>query len=78
MSTRAVSKMTSKNQITVPSGVRAALCLEKGDTLVFEIGEDGAVVVRKEVPLDGPFAEALRPLLAEWDSDEDDEVYRDL
>jgi antitoxin PrlF len=78
MSTRAVSKMTSKNQITVPAGVREALCLEKGDSLVFEIAADGAVVVRRGVPLDGPYAEALHPLLTEWDSDEDDEVYRDL
>jgi antitoxin PrlF len=78
MSTRAVSKMTSKNQITVPAGVREALCLEKGDSLIFEIGEDGAVVVRRGVPLDSAYAEALHALLTEWDSDEDDEVYRDL
>jgi AbrB family looped-hinge helix DNA binding protein len=70
--------MTSKNQITVPVVVREALCLDKGDALVFEVGEDGAVSVRKAVVLDVPFAEALSPLLAEWDSDADEEAYRGL
>ena len=78
MSTRVVSKMTSKNQITVPAAVRRALCLENGESLVFAIGDDGVVTVSKAVPLDLPFAVALGPLLAEWDSDEDDEAYRDL
>lgn len=78
MSTRVVSKMTSKNQITVPSAVRRALYLENGESLVFAIGDDGVVTVSKAVSLDVPFAEALGPLLAEWDSDEDDEAYLGL
>ena len=49
MSTRAVSKLTSKYQTTVPAAVREALCLEKGDALVFEVADDGAVTVRKAV-----------------------------
>ena len=78
MPIRAVSKMTSKNQITVPATVRDALCLEKGDSLVFEVAGDGAVTVRKAVPLDREFAESLRSQLSEWDSAEDDEAYRGL
>ena len=78
MSSRAVSKMTSKNQITVPAAVRDALCLEKGDSLVFELAGDGAVTVRKAVPLDRAFAESLHSQLSEWDSAEDDEAYRGL
>jgi antitoxin PrlF len=78
MSRRAVSKMTSKNQITVPATVRDALCLEKGDSLVFEVADDGAVTVRKAVPLDRAFADGLRSQLSEWDSPEDDEAYRGL
>ena len=58
--------------------MREALCLEKGDSLVFEVGADGAVTVRKAVALDVPFAQALSPLLAEWDSEEDEEAYRGL
>ncbi len=78
MPTIAVSKLTSKYQTTVPAPVRDALCLEKGDALVFEVGDDGVVRVRKAVPLDAAFADALGPQLAEWDSTEDDEAYRGL
>ena len=78
MSTRAVSKLTSKYQTTVPAAVREALCLEKGDALAFEIAGDGAVTVRKAVALDQAFADALQFRLSEWASDEDDEAYRGL
>jgi AbrB family looped-hinge helix DNA binding protein len=74
----AVSKVTSKYQTTVPAPVRAALCLEKGDALVFEIAGDGTVTLRKAVPLDPAFADALTSQLSEWASDADDEAYRDL
>ena len=78
MTTRAVSKLTSKYQTTVPAAVRAALGLQKGDTVAFEIGEDGVVTVRKAVVLDLPFATALEPLLSEWDSADDEEAYGGL
>jgi len=78
MSTRAVSKLTSKYQTTVPVAVREALCLEKGDMLAFEIADDGAVTVRKAVALDQAFADAMRSQLSEWATDEDDEAYRGL
>jgi len=78
MSSRVVSKLTSKYQTTVPAPVRDALCLEKGDSLVFEVADDGAVTVRKAVPLDRAFVDALRSQLSEWDSAEDDEAYRGL
>ena len=78
MSTRAVSKLTSKYQTTVPAAVREALCLEKGDALAYEIADDGAVNVRKAVALDQAFADALQSQLSEWATDEDDEAYRGL
>jgi bifunctional DNA-binding transcriptional regulator/antitoxin component of YhaV-PrlF toxin-antitoxin module len=78
MSTRAVSKLTSKYQTTVPAVVREALCLEKGDVLAFEIADGGAVTVRKAVALDQAFADALQSQLSEWATDEDDEAYRGL
>lgn len=78
MSTHVVSKLTSKHQITVPAAVRDALCLEKGDSLIFTIGDGGAVTVRKAVPFDRAFTDALDAQLTEWDSDEDDDAYRGL
>ena len=62
----------------MPAPVREALCLEKGDSLTFEIAADGAVTVRESMPLDPAFADALQSQLSEWDSGEDDEAYRGL
>jgi len=78
MTTRPMSKLTSKYQTTVPAAVRAALSLQKGDAMVFEIDEDGRVTMCKAVVLDLPFATALEPLLSEWDSAADDEAYSGL
>ncbi len=78
MGTYAMSKLTSKYQTTVPGPVRQALGLSKGDTLAFEITEDGAVTVRKATPLDLEFSRALEPLLSEWATEEDEEAYREL
>jgi len=75
MTTRVVSKLTSKYQTTVPAAVRAALGLRKGDVVVYEIGEDGVVTAHKAVVLDLPFVTALQPLLSEWDSADDEEAY---
>ena len=78
MSTRAVSKLTRKYQTTIPAAVRDALLLEKGDSIVFEVGDDGRVVLRKSVPLDVAFVDVVQSQLTEWGSAEDDEAYRDL
>ena len=78
MTTTAVSKLTSKNQTTIPAPVRETLDLSAGDMLAFEINDRGAVVLRKWTPIDLEFALALEPTLSEWTSDEDDEAYREL
>ena len=78
MTTMAVSKLTSKNQTTIPAPVREALDLSAGDTLTFEVTESGAVVLRKWIPIDIEFARALEPTLAEWASVEDGEAYDEL
>jgi antitoxin PrlF len=78
MGDRVVSKLTSKYQTTVPSSVRETLGLSRGDSIVFETGADGAVTIRKALPLDLELARALEPLLSEWSSDKDEEAYRDL
>ena len=41
----AESTVTSKGQITIPKVVREALRLEVGDTVYFDIREDGTVVL---------------------------------
>ena len=78
MRTYVMSRLTSKYQTTIPGAVREVLGLDKGDSLAFEIGNDGAVTVRKATPLDLEFARALQPLLSEWASEEDQEAYGGL
>jgi antitoxin PrlF len=78
MSTTAVSKLTSKNQTTIPAPVRKTLDLSAGDLLSFEIMAGGSVMVRKWTPIDMEFALAVESTLSEWTTPEDDEAYRDL
>jgi antitoxin PrlF len=74
----ATSRLTSKSQATVPAGVRKKLNLKPGDTVIFEEIEAGAVRIRKAEPLDIEFLSALETTLSEWNSDNDDQAYRDL
>jgi AbrB family looped-hinge helix DNA binding protein len=78
MAATAVSKLTSKNQTTIPAPVREALDLSAGDLLAFEIIAGGSVVVRKWTPIDLEFAQAVESTLSECASKEDDEAYHDL
>jgi bifunctional DNA-binding transcriptional regulator/antitoxin component of YhaV-PrlF toxin-antitoxin module len=74
--TSAVPKLTAKRQVTVPVGIRYALDLAPGDSVVFAI-EDGRGVFRKATSLDGLLgsfavepragAHALERLLVEGD-----------
>jgi antitoxin PrlF len=73
----AKSKLTSKYQTTIPQEVRELLLLQKGDEVVFEI-EDGQVVLRKATPLDLEYLSSVESTLSEWNSDNDEEAYRDL
>jgi antitoxin PrlF len=72
-----VSKVTSKGQTTLPQEVRAALALEPGDRVVYEIEGDMAIM-RKLTPLDAAYLGALQSTLSEWNSPEDAEAYDDL
>ena len=73
----AVSKLTKKNQATVPQVIRKKLNLNAGDTIAFEIDDD-IIKLRKAEPIDIEFANALTPTLSEWESLNDEEAYNDL
>jgi AbrB family looped-hinge helix DNA binding protein len=74
----ASSRLTTKGQATVPVSVRKRLQLKPGDTVLFEESEAGTVRIRKAEPLDLEFLSALEKTLSEWNSDNDDQAYRDL
>lgn len=72
-----ISKLTRKYQATIPGPVRAALGLEAGDSIAFDL-EGDTVRVRKARPVDLAFTRALEGTLQEWGSVADDDAYRDL
>lgn len=72
-----ISKLTIKGQATIPAEVRAALQLEPGDAVTFEI-KDHRAVIAKAKSFDYVYHKALSDTLVEWNSEEDDEAYRDL
>lgn len=74
-----LAKLSHKGQITVPAEVRKRLQLKAGDTLAWEVLEDGKISVQRvETPLDTGYLTALTDVLSEWNSAEDDEAYRNL
>lgn len=73
-----LAKISSKGQVTVPAEVRKTLQLKTGDTLAWEVQEDGKISVRRIEPIDVDYISALSGTLSEWSSVEDDEAYRDL
>jgi antitoxin PrlF len=68
------SKLRSKAQTTIPQPVRAALGLEVGDEVGYEI-EDGRVILTKEkrATVEDPLA-----TFDEWDSAADQKAYAGL
>jgi AbrB family looped-hinge helix DNA binding protein len=72
-----VSKLTAKNQVTIPADVRQQLGVKSGDHVAFE-GEDGTVIVRKARAIDWAWTATVGSTLSEWSSDADEEAFRDL
>ncbi len=70
-----VSKLTSKAQTTIPQPIRAALGLQPGDELSYEI-VDGRVMltkVHRGITTDDPFR-----TFEEWRSEADTTAYANL
>ena len=69
------SKLTSKAQTTIPQAIRAALRLQEGDELVYEIQGDRVVLSKAHKLRDGddPFR-----TFGEWDSAADRKAYGSL
>ena len=61
-------KMSSKNQIVVPSAARKALVLKPGERLLVNIRDDGVIEMRKAKQDPVKLLEGLIPPLAEGDN----------
>lgn len=73
-----ITKLTSKNQTTLPKPVREALHIGPKDHIVYEILKNNTVIIRRATPLDIEYYKALPFTLNEWESDEDEKAYKDL
>ena len=71
------SRLSSKGQVTIPSEVRERLHLEPGDTVIYEV-EDERAVLRRAESFDIAYHAALTDTLDEWTSPEDEEAFGDL
>ena len=71
------SKLTTKYQATIPEKVRKLLGLKGGDVIGFTLRKK-AVTIKKLSPVDFKFAKSLESTLSEWNSEHDEEAYRDL
>ena len=74
------SKLTSKSQTTIPQAVRGALGVNPGDEIAYTIEANRVVLTkaqpktpRRGVPFEDPFASFW-----EWDTPEDDEIFKGL
>lgn len=70
-----VSKLTSKAQTTIPQPVRAALHLQPGDEIVYEIVDHRVILTKasSRERADDPFR-----TFSEWSSEADAMAYADL
>ncbi len=75
---RYASRLTSKYQATIPKEIRKHLHLERGDRILYELLSDDTVMIRKTLPLDMEYFEQLSNTLNEWESDEDEQAYKNL
>lgn len=75
---RYTSRLTSKYQATVPKEIREVLHLEKGDKILYELLPDDTVMIRKTYPLDIEYFETLSQTMSEWESEEDEQAYKNL
>ena len=72
-----ISKISAKGQTTIPSKIRKLSGLMEGDTIIYEVRDDGLLLKKLKEPID-PYLESLTITLAEWDSEEDTEAWNDL
>ena len=72
------SRLTAKYKIIIPSDVRNALKLKKGDRISFEILKDGMVVLERVFPVDKECLRSAESTLNEWSTAVDDDAFGDL
>ena len=71
-------RIENNGHITLPKAVCEALHTHEGDLLAWQIDDNNSVTLRRVTPSVDSYTAAVSATLTEWDSEEDDEAYRDL
>ena len=74
----AIAKITSKGQTTIPQEIREQLNVKPGDLIAWETTAEGAVLVRRVLPIDVEYLRAVQSTLEEWSGKADEEAYGNL
>jgi antitoxin PrlF len=72
-----LSRLTTKDQATIPVEVRRALRLQARDRVAFDI-KNGKVTLKRADSLDAAFLRLSEIAFDEWNSPEDEAAFRDL
>jgi antitoxin PrlF len=72
-------KITSNFRITIPENIRDLLNIKIGDLITFKITKKKTIVIKRAASFfDTAFLKNLEPSLSEWNSENDNEDYKDL
>ena len=72
------SRITDDNEIIIPDKIKKKLKLKPGDRITFEIILGDTLLMRKAKDIDTDYLKSVSETLTEWDSEYDDEAYKDL
>ena len=72
-----IATLTKEGKITIPANIRKILHLKPGDKIEFEI-LDHKVILKKLNKIDFKYHHSLEGTLSEWNSSEDEAVFKDL
>jgi AbrB family looped-hinge helix DNA binding protein len=77
MKAQKLATISSKGQTTIPQEIRKTLDLNSGDVVVFEVEDDGRVILKKVRAQDEErdWRKSIEMTLApEWATDDDDDL----
>jgi antitoxin PrlF len=70
--------LTSKSQVTIPKHIREKLGVGPGDQVIFDINEDGQVIIRAALSERDQWDKVLRECQADFKMDMDVEDWLDM
>jgi AbrB family looped-hinge helix DNA binding protein len=68
-----ISNVSAKGQTTIPAKIRNKLGFSRGDTVVYDLKDEG-VLVHKVAETNDSYLSAISSTLEEWNSNEDNEA----